>query len=349
MLAHTQLQILNENIQLQKRCLHAKLNNYHNTFVFCSEKMNSIFEQASMIAESDVPILITGETGTGKELLAQHIHDLSLVRENLFIKVNCPALPTSLFESELFGHEKGSFTGAYAARIGRFEMAHGGSIFLDEIGDLPLPLQAKLLQVLQDGTFERVGTSKSIKAEFRIISATNQNLQDAINKGQFRKDLYYRLSTITLNLPPLRERTEDIPFLVEHFNSLEVKRTGSPPLLFDPSAIDTLCHYTWPGNVRELKNFVKKMFLLMPAMTLKGSNISKHLGNNGNTENREFHELHEREKKLIENALAHCRGVVGGPNGAAKRLGLATSTLQYRIKKFGIDPLNFVSRNNNWY
>ena len=324
---------------MQKRYLQAqaKLEHTKDVFVFTSEKMRRIMEQASMVAESDVSVLITGETGTGKDLLAQHIHDLGQFRDNLFVKVNCPALAAGLFESELFGHEKGSFTGAHACRIGRFEMAHGGSVFLDEIGELPLSLQAKLLQVLQDGTFERVGCSQSLKADFRVIAATNQDMQEAMDSGRFRKDLYYRLSSMTFHLPPLRERTEDIAFLVEKFNTLEAARTNRPPPIFSPPAIEALCRHPWPGNVRELKSFVKKMFVLMPGTGLTGSEVSKFLGESGSTGYGELAALQDREKKLIEKALMDCKGVVGGSQGAATRLGLPTSTLQYRLKKFKID------------
>lgn len=346
MLAHTQLRNLNESLEVQKRYLQAqaKLEHTKDAFVFTSEKMCYIMEQASMVAESDASVMITGETGTGKDLLAHHIHDISPFGDNLFVKVNCPALAAGLFESELFGHEKGAFTGAYTRRIGRFEMAHGGSVFLDEIGELPLSLQAKLLQVLQDGTFERVGGSKSLKAEFRVIAATNQDLQEAMNAGRFRRDLYYRLTSMTFHLPPLRERTDDIAFLVEKFTILEAANTSRPAPLFSPSAIDALCRYPWLGNVRELKSFVKKMFLLMPGKDLTASEISKFLGESGITGCGELTTLLDREKKIIEEALMACRGVVGGSQGAAKRLALPTSTLQYRLKKFRIDPVDFAKR-----
>jgi transcriptional regulator with GAF, ATPase, and Fis domain len=346
MLAHTQLRHLNESLEVQKRYLQAqaRLEHTKDSFVFTSEKMHRIMEQASMVAESDVPVLITGETGTGKDLLAQHIHEFGQFRDNLFVKINCPALAAGLFESELFGHEKGSFTGAHACRIGRFEMAHGGSVFLDEIGELSLPLQAKLLQVLQDGTFERVGCSKSLKAEFRVIAATNQDMQEAMKSGRFRKDLYYRLSSMSFHLPPLRERTEDIAFLVEKFNTLEVARTNRPAPVFSPPAIEALCRHAWPGNVRELRSFVKKMFVLMPGKELTASEVSRFLGESGGIGYGELAALRDREKKLIEEALIGSRGVVGGSQGAAKRLGLPTSTLQYRLKKFKINSVDLPRR-----
>jgi transcriptional regulator with GAF, ATPase, and Fis domain len=343
MLAHTLLRNLNESLEVQKRYLQAqaKLEHTKEALVSNSEKMRGIMEQAGMVAESDAPVMITGETGTGKELLARHIHDISPFGDNLFVKVNCPALAPGLFESEVFGHEKGAFTGAYTRRIGRFEMAHGGSVFLDEIGELPLSLQAKLLQVLQDGTFERVGGSKSLNAEFRVIAATNQDLQEALNEGRFRRDLYYRLAAMTFHLPPLRERKDDIAFLVERFSAIEAADTKRPAPLFSPSAIDSLCRHPWLGNVRELKSFVKKMFLLMPGKKLTVLEISKFLGESGITGCGELTSLIAREKKIIEEALTACRGVVGGAQGAAKRLGLPTSTLQHRLKKFKIDPKDF--------
>lgn len=346
MLAHSQLRSLNESLEVQKRYLQAqaRLKHTEDTFIFTSEKMRHLLELASMVAESDVSVLITGETGTGKDLLARHIHDIGQYRDNLFVKVNCPALATGLFESELFGHEKGSFTGAYTCRIGRFEMAHGGTVFMDEIGELPMSLQAKLLHVLQDGTFERVGGSQSLKAEFRVIAATNQDMLEAIDCGRFRKDLYYRLSSMTFHLPPLRERAEDIPFLVEKFNSIEVSRTNRPAPIFSPLAIEALCRHPWPGNVRELKSFVKKMFVLMPGKELTAAEVSQFLGESPRPRYGELAALRNRERTLIEEALMSCGGVVGGGKGAAKRLGLPTSTLQYRLKKFKIDPAGFTKR-----
>jgi len=277
--------------------------------------------------------------------LAQYIHDLSPFRDNIFVKVDCPALVSDLFESELFGHSRGAFTGAHTQRIGRFELARDGTVFLDEITELPVGLQAKLLNVLQDQAFERVGDSRSIETNFRVLSATNQNLQQSIDKGRFRRDLYYRLSTVTIDLPPLRERREDIPIIIERLAAIEEAAIHRPTPIFTPSALEHLCQRDWPGNIRELKNFMRRLFVLRSGKTISVSEAKQFLGDSSFKTPENLKALVESEKKIIEQALRKSGGIVGGPNGASCKLGLPTSTFQYRLKKHNINPKNFLKYN----
>ncbi|BEQ15149.1 hydrogenase [Desulfoferula mesophila] len=343
MLAHTRLRNLSDNLEKQKRYLQKQAHRDYlqEKFVFSSKQMGQVIHEINLVAKSDAPVLITGETGTGKDYLAHYIHDSSLRRDSLLVKINCPALASSLFESELFGHSRGAFTGAHDNRMGRFEMAEGGTIFLDEIGDLPLGLQAKLLHVLQDHAFERVGDSRTIQADFRVIAATNHDLDSAMESGAFRHDLFYRLATVTLQIPPLRERTEDIPLLIERFISEEETNSNMAAPSFDASAIDMLCGYGWPGNVRELKNFIRRIFLLKSGKRITEREVAQYIGDSRQPCGEDVGSLTEMERKIIEKALQECGGFVGGKRGAAHRLNLPTSTLQYRIKKLGINPKHF--------
>lgn len=342
MLNYVRLQNINENLEIQKRYLRASIDEPYSleNFFYCSHAMNALVEQIYLIATTDEPVLITGETGTGKDFLARHIHNMSSRADNLFIKVNCPALAPSLFESELFGHAKGAFTGADGKRVGRFELAEGGTIFLDEIGELPAALQAKLLHVLQDRQFERVGDSRSIKVNFRVISATNQDLEEAIRKKLFRQDLYYRLNTVPLHVPPLRERREDIPLLVEKLTMSESVRLNRPAPRFSKAAIQALCNYSWPGNVRELKNLVKRLLILRPGVRVTDGDIRNLLTPFDSTAE-PFPTLVAIERRYLEQALIQCRGVISGPSGAAQLLGLPRSTLQYRLRKHGLRPQDY--------
>lgn len=344
MWAHTRLRNLSANLEEQKRYLQKQAHKDYlqEKFVYVSEQMSRIMQEVTLVAKSDAPVLVTGETGTGKDFIAHYIHDSSPRRNNLLVKINCPALASSLFESELFGHSRGAFTGANHNRIGRFEMAEGGTIFLDEIGDLPLGLQAKLLHVLQDHAFERVGESRTIQTDFRVIAATNHNLDQAMESGAFRQDLFYRLATVTLQIPPLRERKEDIPPLIERFiNEVETNSNVAAPS-FDASAVEMLCDYAWPGNVRELKNFIRRVFLLKSGKRISEREVAQYIGEPRQAIKEDVGSLAEMEKKIIENALRACDGFVGGKRGAAHKLNLPVSTLQYRIKKLGIDPKLFV-------
>jgi formate hydrogenlyase transcriptional activator len=290
------------------------------------------------VAPTDSTILILGETGTGKELIARAIHNLSSRRERTLVKVNCAAIPMGLLESELFGHERGAFTGAIAQRVGRFELAHRGTLFLDEVGDIPLELQPKLLRVLQEQEFERLGSARTIKVDVRLVTATNVDLAQKVAENQFRSDLYYRLNVFPITIPPLRERREDIPLLVRYFAQKYARRMKRPIETIPVKAMAALTEYRWPGNVRELENFVERAVILsrgseleLPLAELKQrSNSSPAVSVNG------FATLEHAEKEHIERALGETNWVIGGPAGAAARLGMKRTTLQSRMRKLGI-------------
>lgn len=313
-------------------------------FYYVSEAMIALMKEARLSAETDASILITGETGTGKGHIARYIHQMSPRKDHLFVSVNCPALAPSLIESELFGHVKGAYTGAHNTRIGRFEMANQGTIFLDEIGELPVYIQAKLLQVLQERTFEAVGDSTARMADFRMIAATNQNLELKVRDKTFRSDLYYRLNTINFHVPPLRERIEDLPLLLNCFIRRFTARSGRPVIRFSASAMDALFRYPWPGNVRELENIVERLMILRSGETVTEADIARFLPLADDPRVDELMTRSEMEKRHIQNALARCRGVVAGENGAARLLGMRRSTLQYRMKKLGITPTHAVAK-----
>lgn len=299
-------------------------------------------ELVQQVAETDVSVLITGETGTGKDLVARHIHEISRRKDNLFVKINCPALASSLFESELFGHVKGAFTGADTSRTGRFEMADGGTVFLDEVGELPAELQAKLLNVMQDRRFEKVGESRSIYANFRVIAATNRDLENEIKAGRFRRDLYYRLNTVSVHLPPLRDRPEDIPLLVRTLNEKEAKKMNRPAPIYTQEVMKRLCGHCWPGNGREIKNLVTRMVILKPGTPITERDIEGLIPPvGGPSSSTKVKPLVEMERLHIEQALMETGGAVGGRNGAARLLGVPRSTLQYRIRKHGLAPRDY--------
>jgi transcriptional regulator with GAF, ATPase, and Fis domain len=297
-------------------------------------------KDVELVADTNTSVLLSGETGTGKDHIARHIHNLSSRRDHLFVKVNCAALAPTLIESELFGHAKGSFTGASAKRRGRFETADGGTVFLDEIGELPLPSQSKLLQVLEEKAFERVGESIPISVDFRTISSTNQDLMPKVRKGSFRRDLYYRLNTVHIWIPPLRERAEDIPLLVRCFTTTLAEKMQKPEVHYSSAAMEALCRYPWPGNVRELQNVIERVTILRGGHSINENDIDHMLhsfettGKDGEEDG--FLTRYEMERKHIEKALAKCGGVIGGKYGAARLLGVPRSTLQYRMKKLGI-------------
>jgi len=338
MMTYTRLKHINEQLRKQKEFLASqnKLSDEFHEFIYESQVMADVVQQAKRVANTDLSVSITGETGTGKGLIAQFIHQMSNRKDALFVKVNCPALNSALFESELFGHAKGSFTGAHINRVGRFEMADKGTIFLDEIGELDLVLQAKLLQVLQDKTIEKVGESRPKQIDFRLLSATNKNIETAIQNNSFRSDLYYRLNTVTIKVPPLRERPEEIPVLVEKLAARHSAERNLPPPLFSRSCLKIMLQYSWPGNVRELKNVVKRLTLLRPGETITGAEIDTQLSGVCNSSCQKHVTLAELERQHIVNTLKDTGGVVGGPNGAAALLGIARQTLQYRMKKYGI-------------
>ncbi len=349
MLAYTNLKRLNENLEIEKRYLLDSTDEYkQDTFFYGSSTMIEIMRLAEQVAGTDASILITGETGTGKDYLAHYIHKLSPRRDHLFVKISCPALVPSLFESELFGHAKGAFTGADYQRIGRFEMANRGTIFLDEVGELSPELQAKLLNVLQDRRFERVGDSRPIDINFRVIAATNKDLPAAIRIGKFRQDLFYRLNIVNLHVPPLRERIKDIPLLIKKLTWLHAEKTNRSSPMYTERALQTLSQYHWPGNVRELKNLVKRMVILRPGERIGSADIQKIISASNLTQiNAKVNviTLAQAERQHIKQALIECKGTVGGRHGAARLLGIPRSTLQYRLKKLGLRPARYVQPN----
>jgi transcriptional regulator with GAF, ATPase, and Fis domain len=286
---------------------------------------------------------VTGETGTGKELIARAIHNRSQRAARAFVSVNCAAIPTSLISSELFGHEKGAFTGATQRRLGRFELAEGGTIFLDEVGELPPETQITLLRVLQEREFERVGGNKVIRANVRVIAATNRDLQQHIEEGAFRSDLYYRLNVFPIEMPPLRQRREDIPLLVEYFIDRYSSRTGKKIRGIERSTLDRLKSYAWPGNIRELQNVIERSIVLCEGetFTVDESWLSVNCGESDRAPRMLLRIAPSEEKKTIEAALAEAQGRVSGPTGAAARLGIPATTLDSKIRALGINKHRF--------
>jgi formate hydrogenlyase transcriptional activator len=307
-----------------------------------SAALKAALQLVSVVAPTVSSVLILGETGTGKELIARAVHDLSSRRERAFVKLNCAAIPLGLLESELFGHEKGAFTGAIAQKLGRFELAHKGTLFLDEVGDIPLELQAKLLRVLQEQEFERLGSNRTHKVDVRLIAATHRDLSGMVKQSTFREDLYYRLKVFPINVPPLRQRTEDIPKLVRHFTELYARRMNKRIDEIPAGTMERLVRYEWPGNVRELQNFIERAVILSPHSVLRAPTseleaLSSHepvtvpmIGIAPMTG------LEEVERDHIVRALKASNWVVGGRNGAAARLGMKRTSLVYRMQKLRI-------------
>jgi formate hydrogenlyase transcriptional activator len=303
-----------------------------------SPALESVLEQVEQVAPTDSTVLIQGETGTGKELIARAVHNLSARFGRAFIKLNCAAIPFDLLESELFGHERGAFTGAIAQKIGRFELADKGTLFLDEVGDIPPALQPKLLRVLQEQEFERLGSTRTHQVDVRLVAATNRNLVDMMKRNEFRSDLYYRLNVFPIPLPPLRERREDIPALVEHFAEIYARRIGKEIERIAPETMSALVSCQWPGNIRELQNFIERSVILTSGNILQAPLSS--LNAAASTESQEAVTLKEAERDHIRKILEQTRWVVSGPNGAAARLGIKRSTLYFRMQKLGISRAN---------
>lgn len=300
-----------------------------------SPALRRILGQVETVAPTDSSVLIYGETGTGKELIARAIHNLSARRSNAFVKLNCAAIPTGLLESELFGHERGAFTGAISQRVGRFELAHRGTIFLDEVGEIPLELQPKLLRVLQEREFERLGSTRTLGTDARVIAATNRDLATVVEEQRFRADLFYRLDVFPIQVPALRERPEDIPLLVRHFTQHFSRRMNKTIRAISAETMKSLSQYPWPGNVRELQNVIERAVILSKGTVLKVElpDLKRRLPDS-NVRKKET--LLEAERKHILSVLEDTNWVVGGPNGAALRLGLNRSTLQFRMRKLGL-------------
>jgi len=304
-----------------------------------SSALRAVLREIRIVAPTDSTVLIYGETGTGKELIAHAIHELSPRRSNAFVKLNCAAIPTGLLESELFGHERGAFTGAIGQRIGRFEVANRGTAFLDEIGEIPLELQPKLLRVLQEREFERLGSARTLRTDARLIAATNRNLASMVEEQSFRSDLFYRLNVFPVRLPSLRERREDIPSLVWHFARQFAARMKRNYASIAPETMTALCEYDWPGNIRELQNLIERAVILcsgpvlrVPVRDLHHRTITvPQSGHSG-----QHQTLEQAARGHILQALKETKWVLGGPRGAALRLGMNRSTLQFRMKKLGI-------------
>ena len=301
-----------------------------------SPAMVKIFKLVDRVGPSDASVLICGETGTGKELLARAIHNKSPRRDRLFMAVNCAAIPSNLLESELFGHVRGAFTGAYAGRVGRFQRAHGGTIFFDEIGDMDPSLQAKILRVLQEKEFEKVGSTVTQKVEVRVIAATNKDLKDLMREGEFREDLYYRLNVVTINVPPLRDRVGDIHLLVDHFLARYGRELGKKIEGIDPEAAASLTAYGWPGNVRELENIIERAVVLAATDTIGIDDIPSEIrdyGLRGPICTELEVEVEKLEIRMIKDAL----GMTGGVKARAARiLGISERNLWYKLKKYNI-------------
>ena len=336
MRAYEEIARLRAKLEEENRYLQEEIKSDHNfeEIVGQSRAIKEVFKAIEAVAPAGATVLITGETGTGKELVARALHHLSPRRGKALIKVNCAALPAGLIESELFGHEKGAFTGAIARKIGRFELAHGGTLFLDEIGDLPPELQPKLLRVLQEGEFERIGASHTTTVDVRVVAATNRDLETAVQGNRFRSDLYYRLNVFPIRLPPLRERTEDIPLLVRYLTLKYGPRLGKRISNVPPAIMEVLQTYSWPGNVRELENVIERATILSAGAELDLGWWPMTTGGRGRAGGTRT--LEEVERDHIRAVLELTGWRVSGERGAAGQLGIKPTTLEARMKKLGI-------------
>ncbi|HKV24747.1 MAG TPA: sigma 54-interacting transcriptional regulator [Candidatus Acidoferrum sp.] len=305
-----------------------------------SRALKKVLKQVETVAKEEATVLILGETGTGKELVARAIHELSPRHERTFVKLNCSAIPAGLLESELFGHEKGAFTGALAQKIGRLELAHEGTLFLDEIGDLPLELQPKILRALQEREFERLGGTKTIPVNVRLIAATNKNLTKMVAANEFRSDLYYRLKVFPVEIPPLRERREDIPILVNYFVNKHSRRMNRQIATVPEETMEVLRNWRWPGNVRELENFMERAVILTQGPVLRAPLAELEIDVESNGESNP--NLENAEKEHILKVLREAKGLIGGADGAATRLGVKRTTLNSKMKKLGIKRKDYI-------
>jgi formate hydrogenlyase transcriptional activator len=312
-----------------------------------SPALESVLESVERVASTDSTVLIQGETGTGKELIARAIHNIGPRCGRPFVKLNCAAIPLDLLESELFGHERGAFTGAIAQKVGRFELADKGTLFLDEVGDIPQALQPKLLRVLQEQEFERLGSNRTHHVDVRLVAATHRDLTDMVSRGEFRSDLYYRLNVFPVLLPPLRERREDIPALVTHFAEIFSKRMGKQIEHIPEETMSALCSYEWPGNIRELQNLIERAVILsnegvLPNPLPTAATRKVMVAPSAPTT------LRDSERNLILHTLEAVGWVIGGQKGAASRLGLKRTTLIHKMKKLGISRPQMESSENSW-
>jgi formate hydrogenlyase transcriptional activator len=338
-LAFDCIQKLKEKLTQDKVYLEEEIRTEHNfdEIVGESAALRRLLKEVETVASTNSTVLIRGETGTGKELIARALHQLSPRRDRTFVKINCAAIPTGLLESELFGHEKGAFTGAIAQKVGRFELAHQGTLFLDEVGDIPPELQPKLLRVLQEQEFERLGSTRTVRVDVRLVAATNRDLAQMAANGQYRNDLFYRLNVFPVLLPPLRERREDIPRLVRHFAQKVARRMGRQIETIPTEAMDALVAYPWPGNVRELENVIERAVILSrgPALHINLGDL-KTAAAHAELPPGAAVTLADAERDHILSVLRETSWVLGGPNGAAARLAMKRTTLQSKMKKLGI-------------
>jgi formate hydrogenlyase transcriptional activator len=341
--AYREIAQLKERLDEEKRYLEYEIRSAEQSddIVGTSPALKRVLDYAAIVADTDSTVLITGETGTGKERIARMIHGMSRRKDRNFIKVNCAAIPTGLLESELFGHEKGAFTGAISQKLGRLELADKGTLLLDEVGEIPLELQPKLLRVLQDREFERLGGTKTIRVDVRLIAATNRDLVRAVEKKEFRSDLFYRLHVFPLHLPALRDRREDIPMLIRHFVEKCAARLHKPIDVIPDEAVEAMMHWRWPGNIRELENFIERSVILS-----EGNRLSLPLGELREEISRQPSEsdgtLRDKEREHIIEMLRQTRGALSGPAGAATRLGLKRTTLQYKMQRLGISRTDYL-------
>ena len=338
-LSYQRIEELNARLAEEKIYLEDEIrtDNRFEEIVGQSRALKAILKQVETVAPTDSTVLIYGETGTGKELLARAIHDLSSRKQGTFVKLNCAAIPTGLLESELFGHEKGAFTGAIAQRIGRFELAHRGTIFLDEVAEIPIELQSKLLRVLQEREFERLGSSRTIRTDARLVAATNRDLAEMVEAREFRADLYYRLNVFPITVPALRDRHDDIPLLVQYFVQQYARRMNRRITSIPTESMNALARYHWPGNIRELQNFIERAVILTTGSTLNLPVRELKRASGGAS----VVTLETAERDAIIRALRDASGKVGGDNGAAAKLGMKRTTLQAKMRKLGIDTKSF--------
>jgi len=337
-LAYGEIQELKDKLAQEKLYLQDEVRSELNfrEIVGKSVALRRVLMLVETVAPTDSTVLIYGETGTGKELIARAIHNLSSRHSNAFVKLNCAAIPTGLLESELFGHEKGAFTGAIAQSIGRFELANRGTVFLDEIGEVPLDLQTKLLRVLQEREFERLGSTRTLRTDTRLIAATNRDLSAMVQQQKFRSDLFYRLNVFPVRVPPLRERAEDIPLLVRHFVQHFARRMNRNIETIPSETMEALSRYSWPGNIRELENLIERAVILSPGPVLRVPLTELNSRTTPGQVNGKHRTLEEAERAHILATLKETRWVLSGPNGGAIRLGMNRSTLQFRMKKLSI-------------
>jgi len=342
--AYGEIAELKDRLMQEKRYLEHEIrsSNRADDIVGSSSALKRVMDYAAIVADTDSTVLITGETGTGKERIARMIHSMSRRKERSFIKVNCAAIPTGLLESELFGHENGAFTGAVSQKIGRLELADKGTLLLDEVGEISLELQPKLLRVLQDQEFERLGGTKTIRVDVRLIAATNRDLVQAVEEKEFRGDLFYRLHVFPLHLPALRERREDVPMLVRHFVEKCSVRLHKRVEIIPDNVVEVMMNWKWPGNIRELENFVERSVILT-----EGNRLTPPLGELREDSARQLSEsdvtLHDKERQHIIEVLRQTRGVLSGPSGAAARLGVKRTTLQYKMQRLGISRTDYLN------